>query len=353
MPPSTGYDSATITNPASALTDFTVMVDLSRFTASWWAANDTADGTKGRAYKDDGTTELAVDWIDFNSGAETGWARVKWSGTLAASGTQIVRIYPPVAANSSVAASATYGSDNAYDANWWGYYPNGGITDRTSNGRDLTGSNITSGDSVGQVGAATEYNGTNSSASISSGVPAAYPFTFMGWGKVDAAGTGTGNVMVGWADSSVANMQHRHWWQQAGDLRSDSVESGTTATSDIALSSANVQNWNHWCSVFGAFNSREVFLNATSGGEDTTSNTPTNEDRICLGVTADSTQAGWFDGLINDVQMHDIARSADWIAQEHAQTDSQSTFWGTWAWTAAAASSAFPFQRYYAQTCTI
>ena len=100
--PATGYGTATISNPDGALTDFTLMIDLSRMHASWWAAVDTADGTKGRAAKSD-DTELATDWIDFNDSLETGWLRVKYTGTLSASGTQTIKIFPPVAANSSTA----------------------------------------------------------------------------------------------------------------------------------------------------------------------------------------------------------------------------------------------------------
>jgi hypothetical protein len=107
---------ATISNPASAQTDFSLLVDLSTMPAEWWASVDTADGTKGRAAKDDGATELATDWIDFDSGAETGLVRVKWTGTLASSGVQKVRIYSPRASRSSYGATDTYGSDNAYDA---------------------------------------------------------------------------------------------------------------------------------------------------------------------------------------------------------------------------------------------
>lgn len=85
--PASNYATATITNPSSSLTDFSLMVDLSRMPANWWSAVNTSDGTKGRAAKNDGT-ELATDWINFNNIAHTGWLRVKWAGTLANSGSQ-------------------------------------------------------------------------------------------------------------------------------------------------------------------------------------------------------------------------------------------------------------------------
>src|SRR6056297_96504 len=93
------YATATVTNPSSALTDFTLIIDLSTLPQDWWDAVTSSDGTKGRASKGDGTTELACDWIDFDDTAETGLLRVLWSGTLASTGTQEVRIYPPLSGN--------------------------------------------------------------------------------------------------------------------------------------------------------------------------------------------------------------------------------------------------------------
>src|SRR6056297_1214654 len=127
---------ATVTNPTSALTDFTLIVDLSTMPASWWSAVSTSDGTRGRVYKGDGTTRLACDWIDFDDTAETGLLRVLWSGTLASTGTQELWIEPPVSGNDAVAADNTYGSDNAYDDDWEGYWPDGGGSDRTENNND-------------------------------------------------------------------------------------------------------------------------------------------------------------------------------------------------------------------------
>lgn len=139
--PASGYDIATITNPGSALTDFTLMIDLSRMTTDFKTNWNSSDGGRGRASKNDGTTELACDFIDIDHTAKTGWLRVKWSGTLASTGTQKIRIFPPNTANTLYASADTYGSDNAYDAGWEGYYPVFGdtgtiLTDRTSHGED-------------------------------------------------------------------------------------------------------------------------------------------------------------------------------------------------------------------------
>ena len=139
--PTTGYASATIQNPDSALTDFTLIIDLAEIIsdeADFGTAFNTDDQGRGRAYKSDGTTELACDWIDLDNSNSTGLLRVKFSGSLASTGTQTIRIYPPNTGNSQYAADDTYGSDNAYDDSWESYLPTqSDFLDRTSNGNDL------------------------------------------------------------------------------------------------------------------------------------------------------------------------------------------------------------------------
>jgi hypothetical protein len=160
--PNTIYAIATLPDPSSNLTDFTVLVDASRFPQSWWDEVDTSDPTKGRAAKDDGT-ELAFDWLSFDDVAETGWVRILWSGTNSSVSTEKIRIYPPKAANSSYGVSDTYGQYNAYDNNWIGYWPEGAGSDRTTNQLTATAQGtLTVGGASGQVGSATDYPGTDS-----------------------------------------------------------------------------------------------------------------------------------------------------------------------------------------------
>ncbi len=128
--PNTAYAEATVTNPSSNLTDFTLAIDLSLLPSEWWALVNTTDGTRGRVCKGDGVTELPGDWIDFNSSNQTGVLRTKWSGTLSSSGIQTLRIYPPNTGNTSYSSSDTYGQWNSYDSSWKCYYPNGGVGDR-------------------------------------------------------------------------------------------------------------------------------------------------------------------------------------------------------------------------------
>jgi hypothetical protein len=338
--PSTGYDTATVTNPGSALTDFTLMVDLSKASASWWAVVDTADGTKGRAAKSDGT-ELATDWIAFDNSAKTGWLRVKWTGTLAASGSQVLRIYPPNTANSSNAANATYGSDNAYDVSWKGYWPLHDQYDRTSNSNDLTAAGGVSigGSSSGPFGASTDFDGTDDYAYNSSGPTIANsgtrPVTIILWCQWHETDTGGSAFSIGNGDAMNRCQAHLGY---AGSAYWDYPGQNTT---DRATYNAvkNTGDWVHFALTGDTTAGLEIFEGSVSKATDASVSAP-SADKVGVWIGAWPTGGSggnYHDGAIAGFQVHGAVRSADWIAEEYAQTNANATFWGTWTWNASIA----------------
>jgi hypothetical protein len=339
--PSTGYATATLDNPSSALTDFTLLVDLSNMPADWWSAVDTSDGTKGRAAKDDGT-ELACDWIDFDDTAETGWLRVLWSGTLATSGTQTLRIYPPVSGNSSNAASATYGSDNAYDSNWEGYWPlheaSGSAEDRTSNGRDGTFQNTLPDSAAGQVGEAQKIDATADRVEVArTGLGDGGAMTVMIWAQT--ANTGDGYFSAGDSRQSAGA---RDWG--LFDNGSDYLWVGYSSTAQLWNASGGTPATGSWFHLAGTWDGTtnadgaEAFVDGSSVGTDTASGTnlETDEEINIGGAGSFSLSSGYVD----EAQIHSTVREDAWISEEYAQSNNNSTFWnlsgGDWTWNAAA-----------------
>ena len=330
--PTTTYDTSTMANPVSALTDFTLMIDLSRMSAAWWTANGTeADGTKGRAAKDDGT-ELATDWIDFNHAAETGWVRVKWSGTLATSGTQTIRVYPPVAGNSANAVSATYGSDNAYDANWEGYWPNGGGADRTSSDNDGTANGgVAVGGVAGQAGKATDFDGVNDYITLADPSLTAN-LTVMAWITAGASST-VAEHAVSFNPGFTLGLQG-----SSQDMR---FEVGATGFSEAVHPTNPDGTFRHYC---GTYDSSDTiaYYNSTAGTAvtDASGNIDVTGD-LAIGSFAGNPVSETFawDGIIQEVQIHSAARHADWIKYEYDQTNDNATFLGTWEVVAAASSA--------------
>lgn len=337
---------ATITNPSSALTDFTLIVNLANMPAGWWSAVDTADGTKGRVFKGDGTTELASDWIDFDNGAETGLLRVKWSGTLASSGTQQLWIEPPKAANSSYAADDTYGSDNAYDEYWHAYYADGGITDRTVNGLDGSeNGGVSSGGVAGVCGLATDYDGSNDYVEIADPFveifdDAAHTIVafFSGdtrynnhilVGYEDAGGTGDGDY---WMQIMYNNTFTRRESTYDDDINKREIYASLTLTANVWYMFGGAQD--PGSSLYYAIFNGSL---ATSGADNTGAYDAANS--VYLGANV---RGEWLNGKMQHVSFHTILRPNEWLAEEYSQITDNSTFWGEWTWVSAGGGISIP-----------
>lgn len=323
----TGYATAVVSNPSSDLTDFTLMIDLSSLPNDWWSAVNTSDGTKGRVTKNNGT-ELAADWIEFDSTNHTGWVRVLWSGTLASSGTQILKLYPPMSANSSYGLDDQYGGHDAYDTYWRGYWPDGGGTDRTTYENNGTaGASITIGDSSGPVGLATHFTGAtdsritlanNSSLNIAGNITVltlAKPTLISSYG-----------VMVGgWSDTSP----YPGYGLSAANNNSFASWNG----SSFSTAPSNVWTTGSWYQV-GYVNDNSADTYYVNGASVSSNSSRVNPTSYSGARALGSTPTGLhlYSGYLQQIEVHAINRSAAWIAEEYAQLNSNESFWGSWTW---------------------
>lgn len=331
--PASTYDVATATVPAGNVTDFSLLVDLSRMSAAWWSAVDTTEGRKGRAAKDDGT-ELAVDFIAFDSVNETGIARVLWSGTIGTKTSVSLRIYPPMAANSTVIRSSTYGAYNAYNADWGGYWPlQDDATDRCAPRNDLTVSvGMGIGDATGKFGSATNFNEA-STEYLEAPDDAAFDtnddaITLMAWGKSSNRGTWQG--LLGRQGSSTG---HYAMLAQRGTSDDMSIRNlpagGATVEARGGIFDDGV--WQHWAGTVDEGDGEvELFNNAVSIATRTgtvTLGDQSGEVRIGNSMISPS---NYWDGDIQDCQYHCTHRDDNWIGYEYDQSNDQASFWGTW-----------------------
>lgn len=337
--PFADYATATITNPSSALTDFTLMVDLSQMPASWWTAVDTGDGTKGRAAKDDGT-ELATDWINFNNVGHTGWLRVKWTGTLAATGGQLLRIYPPLSTNSSYATNATYGSDNAYATHWAAYYAldeavnnnADGYKDRTKNVRHGTGVSMALPAVAGKVDQATNFDGTadyiqrnNLTVDFTQG-------TILTWASNAASGVRR-YAEVSPVASTNRIVLYSNEVALTGFINGVNVASKASVISPSILQHVAFS----WETIADNY---ELYVGGVAQSADlgVAASTTTVLRNITIGATWDHNVSTMFNGYQDEVQIHSSTLSPAWIAEEYSQTNNNGTFWGTWTWNSSTAS---------------
>ncbi len=322
--PTSGYDSATISNPDSALTDFTLMIDLSRMSSSFKSAWNTNDNGRGRACKSDGTTELACDWIDLDYSNGTGLLRVKYSGTLASTGTQTIRIYPPSTSNTQYSASDTYGSDNAYDSNWEVYLPLvSDLLDRTSNSNDGTASGtLSAGDVTGKIGNATEFDSSDIDISNNSGLQITGDLTLRAWAYSDNTTANHAIIDKYWDGEYKWNLYDRD-----SGYKQEFTQNGDY--DNILSDTISAEEWN-FCAVKRDSNTLYGNINGEDQGFSLSTATP---DTTTFSVRIGSEHGiYYFDGRLQHVVIESTARSDDWISEEYDQTDDQATFWGTWTW---------------------
>lgn len=331
------YAVAIITNPGSALTDFPLLVDLSDMPSEWWSAVDTSTGAKGRAAKDDGTTELATDWIDFDNGAETGMVRVLWSSTLAASGTLKIRIYPPLAANSTYAANDTYGSDNAYPSTIEGYWPlSGDANDRTVNGLDLTENGGVAYSVAGPAGgSALVISGDDDEyLSVASAPVTAFPLTLMA--AVYAVTTISPDDGINPLALSIDKTHIVDFYVASSGATPHIYLRNGGGTGDDTAAAAGLTStvWGHVGARIASQTVRQAFMDGTGGTASSSGNHtfPSTVDKITIGGEPEFDV--WDPANYAHCMLVSADVGADWIAHESLQVLTQASMYsGGWTWT--------------------
>lgn len=300
-------------------------VDLSKQPQTWWDDANTTDGTKGRAAKDSNGSELAITWIEFNKTNQTGKLRILWTGPIV-NGETIVRVYAPNTRNESVSSTDTFGSNACMNgANVRLYSPNGGNDDRSSNAFTLTeNGGVVSGDSAGQLGDATEFDGTNQYLNTAI-TDQDQPLTFMAWSNSDTSKNQTLVIMNGnpLFDHSISMDKLTDGRMSAAIV--DPV--GTSNLQGLTFSTGN-NVWLHSAAVFNetAVQNVDIFLNGVL--DNSVSSGPTRNptiDEIRIGASFD-----FFDGKMQEVLVFNDAKTVDWINFEFIQIKDNASFWSPW-----------------------
>jgi hypothetical protein len=182
---------------------------------------------------------------------------------------------------------------------------------------------------AGKIDDAGDFNGTTAYASYSAGIVTAPPLTISCWINPDdlgpskviasilvSAGVWNGFVLV-LEDSPNDNVQ---FFTASNNFAAIGVASiATTATG----------TWQHVAGVTSGVASRYAYLDGVASAEDTTSVTPTvTPDNFDLAAARTGGSTGlFFDGIIDEVRIHNVARSADWLEAEYNSQNDATAFW--------------------------
>jgi hypothetical protein len=277
-----------------------------------------------------GTTQLACDVIAFEHDSSTGaddaeiQIRVNVPSLSSASDTDIYIWYDGSTTTAQPAASNTYGSDNAYDANWEGYWPDGGSTDRTSNGNDGTAQGgVTLGGSTGQVGDATDYEASSTQYSdLGTRIDVVSPMTLLAWVNPESL-----DVQYRGVIAARANADYQYQLRTVGATSPydtlSLLTSGGSSTSSLTITSstwqligvsADTTGWTFFKDSSTDSQSAQGSSSVAAAGNTT------------IGIGGKNIPSQSWDGLIDEAQIHSTARSSAWITTEYNNTNSPSTF---------------------------
>lgn len=300
------------------LTDFPILVKLTDANFDW--THSTADGEDVRFTEDDGSTLLKYE-RERHDGVDYAEYWVKIPIVTDVGDTEFYMYY-------STDAGIADGADptNVWDANFKGvWHLNGSMADSTANANTLTDSGT--GDTAGKIANGRDLVTADSDLmEINPWTDVvAEPFTLQAW--MNADNITTAGFLISLADKDAAAY---HGTAAAGHLVGDPVIVLTfTAANHMAQSvgSYSAGTWYFVAGVWAASNDRKIYLNDAAAVQNTDNETVPNIDRLRIGVTADSTPYGYYDGQIDECRITNDARSAAEVkADYHSGNDGLLTY---------------------------
>lgn len=335
--------------PNTNQTNFPVFVDLANM-ASGFFTHVLSDGGDIRVTTSDEVTEVARQVVAISTGGSTGelWVNIP---TVATATNTDFYVYYGNAGATEPAANATYGSQNTWNANFkgvWHYQETSGTTlsDATAQGNTLTKlAATTPNPATGKIGGGQDFeSGTGDYANRTSApivVTSAYTVeTWLNLESLTASRTVvsegcTGGGCVGPSGGSPTwfikiNSSGKFLITCKND--SDVGEDSTASTTVLSTST-----WYHLVATRSGTTLAWYLNGAADLSQTHTMGSYANTARMAGGaVDRNTTITLSFDGILDELRMNNIARSADWIATEYNNQSSSSTFYTVGAETTAA-----------------
>ena len=332
-----GYSEATPDAPNSQLPDYTHFLDLSLLPTAWWD-EASADGGDIRVADSNDIQAPAV-VIDYDLATMKGMLAFKMTQPVTP---KSVRVWVGNDDTTTPPATNEFGSDNVFDSNWRGFWPDGGgLSDVTSYSGNTETSNAAGG-SVGALTAlfgavvndgpigsnATDFNqGNNTHWQIASWIPDQSLGSQEAWTLI--AGFRRTAELGGLTKLAAVTggSFHEHRLLQtesANAARTDIASDDGTPTSSQVSGGEPLNNWFHHAGVVASDTLRTAYINGTpDASPDTTSQNPLIDEHFRVGENVLDPK-----GDYAMVQVHDIARDDDWIEYQ-SDMFNQAIFWNT------------------------
>ena len=177
-----------------------------------------------------------------------------------------------------------------------------GLTEATLAGND-TWETFSADTLAKNYGDAQWFNGVDTKVSVAAPLTA-YPYTL----EATIVTTGVNGVILWLGDTSVISHYSRIGVDANGKAIIISKDGGVN-TSAVSTTSVNDGSPHVIKGIFTSATNRELYVDGVLEATDTVAITPTGIDAFALGLTADSTPALYFDGLILNASLSDGSSS--------------------------------------------
>ncbi len=225
-----------------------------------------------------------------------------------------------------------------WNGNYLGVYhfPNGttlSTADSTGNASSGTASGVVA--AAGFIDGGAQFNGATSYISLPSAVFGTYPTnfseSFSAWFKSSATG-----VIIGQTNLTVPGTSPGSWvpalyLDTAGKLRATFFWHGS---GNAEIVTANAYNDNNWHFAVDTYTNGVETLyvdGQNAGSQQVSENSSANNYFLGTGYTSGwpASNGGWmyYGGLLDEVQISNIARSSDWLTAEYNNQSSPATFY--------------------------
>jgi RHS repeat-associated protein len=196
----------------------------------------------------------------------------------------------------------------------------GNAVDSTTNGNNGTASGATQ--AQGEIDGAASFNGTSSlvTAPNSSSLDVTSAVTLCAW--IDPASISSGQRIVSKGNTGDSNSSYYLYLDSSSNLH---MAVNNTGWNDVGYALKSANSWYYACGTFDG-NNRNLYVNGqlqysiAQSATISISNAP-----FYIGGQYSDTQ--FFDGIIDEVSVSSVARSADWIASEYLNQSSPASFY--------------------------
>ncbi|MDP3986035.1 MAG: LamG-like jellyroll fold domain-containing protein [Candidatus Veblenbacteria bacterium] len=318
------------------LTSFPVYVNLANLPAGFHTNVNQTDARDIRVTKADGTTELAREVMFYTAASDTGELHFLADALSNASDTDFY-IYYGNAAASDYAVTDTYGRNAVwgdYEGVWHLNEASSTRVDSSGNGNDMTDNNTVLSAAGKLAGNGADFETSvpeylsRTDANLSAGFPGKNgttpaALTVSWWFKLESFVTTNVMNMIA-KNATTENPYFGYVYPTAGnDFRAQL--STTIASAADSVTSAGV--WYRGALVWDGADAQTYIDGVASGSSVSVSSVPTNTGSLWFGTRGSLGTTRSMDGVIDEIRIQVIDRSADWEAAEYSNQSASATFY--------------------------